>query len=340
MPSVTDADGTAVLELHRAADRARQRIVHRRLLRAALDVVYRAPVCNAKLFLAVPAIQKRVKLVVTGSVVSSLVAGAVMLRISLLTLACLSFFLGSAVDSGQGKRSVADLIADLKKPEAERLKAIQELEALGEKAAEAAPALVDLLSLKDEDTRLQTAIALGKIGPAAVAPLTKALEARDEETRFYAAWGLAFVGPPAKGATSAVAKALSDKSAQVRRKAAYALGRIDPDRAVAVGALVTALHDKDEDVRQAAAETLPKMGDLAVPALIKELQNDKPNQAAVAVRILGELGGAAAAAVPELKTLLHAPSKGLADPAATALSKIGAPALPVLSAAAIDDDAT
>jgi len=154
-------------------------------------------------------------------------------------------------------------------------------------------------------------------------------------------WGLAFVGAPAKGATPAVVLALSDTSAQVRRKAAYAVGRIDPDPALAVNALVTRLADREEDVRQAAAETLPKMGDAAVPALIRMLYNDKPNHADVAVRLLGEIGAGAAPAIGELKKLLLAPSQGLAPAAAEALAKIGgAPAIAVLSAAAVDDDGT
>src|SRR5262245_4297892 len=73
--------------------------------------------------------------------------------------------------SEQPKRPVSALIADLKKGEKEQLKAIEELEALGEKAAEAVPALVGLLQSKSEDVRLQATIALGKIGPAAVEPL-------------------------------------------------------------------------------------------------------------------------------------------------------------------------
>jgi HEAT repeat protein len=99
------------------------------------------------------------------------------------------------------KRSIADLVADLKKGDKEQLRAIQELEALGDKAAEAVTALVELLQSKNEDVRLQATMALGKIGRPAVAPLSKALAAKDADVRFYAVWGLAFIGPPAKSAT-------------------------------------------------------------------------------------------------------------------------------------------
>src|SRR5947209_936683 len=129
---------------------------------------------------------------------------------SLLT--ALALYLGCLVACApaaaqQPKRSVADLIADLKKGEKEQLGAIAQLEALGAKAADAAPALVGLLGGKSEDVRLAAIIALGKIGPAAVEPLSKALGAKDADMRFYAVWGLAFVGPPAKSATPLVVKA-------------------------------------------------------------------------------------------------------------------------------------
>src|SRR5256885_16795625 len=118
-----------------------------------------------------------------------------MLRNASSLLACLFICLVCApATAAQAKRSVADLVADLKKGEKERLQALQELEALGENAADAAPALVELLATNDEFTRLQTIIALGKIGRAAIKPLTKSLSAQDEEIRFYAVWGLAFVG--------------------------------------------------------------------------------------------------------------------------------------------------
>src|SRR5262249_9072376 len=79
------------------------------------------------------------------------------------------------------KRSVKALVADLKKGDKEQLKAIGELEAMGEKAAEAVPALIELLPGKSEDVRLQATMALGKIGKAAVEPLQKALASEDAD---------------------------------------------------------------------------------------------------------------------------------------------------------------
>ena len=75
----------------------------------------------------------------------------------------------------QTKKSVAELIADLKKADPEKLKAIEELESLGEKAGDAVPAMIDLLPAKNEDVRLHVAMAMAKIGKPAVGPLGKAL---------------------------------------------------------------------------------------------------------------------------------------------------------------------
>jgi len=74
------------------------------------------------------------------------------------------------------QRSVTDLIADLKKADPEKLKAIEAIDALGPKAADAAPALIDLLSLPNEDVRLAATLAIGKIGAAAVDPVTERLQ--------------------------------------------------------------------------------------------------------------------------------------------------------------------
>ena len=242
------------------------------------------------------------------------------------------------VRAGEGKRSIADMIADLKKGEKEKFKAIEELETLGEKAAEAVPALLELLPAKNEDVRLHVTMAMAKIGEPAVTPLTKAFASKDADVRFYAIWGLAFVGTPAKSATPTVLKALGDPSAPVRRKAAYALGRIDADPDEVVAAMVEALGDSDADVRDAVAESLPKMSKVAVPVLTKALKSDKKELRQMAIRILGACGAEATSAIPDLSALL-VEFKGYSEPAADALAGIGAPSVKVLIAAASNDNA-
>ncbi|MBM3992649.1 MAG: hypothetical protein FJ303_00605 [Planctomycetes bacterium] len=243
----------------------------------------------------------------------------------------------AAPSDGQGKRSVAELIAALKKTDADKLKAIEELEALGEQASSAAPALVALLPAKNEDVRLHVAMVMGKIGKAGVEPLTKAFNAKDPDVRFYAIWGLAFIGPDAKSATSTVVMGLGDISAAVRRKAAYALGKIDADADAVVGPLVKALGDKDNDVREAAAEALPRMAKAAVPVLTDALKGTNKELLGQAMKILGKIGADAAAAIPNLEALLLE-NKGASDAAADALAGIGVPSVKVLASAANNED--
>lgn len=238
-----------------------------------------------------------------------------------------------------GKRSVAELVAELKKSDKEKLAALEQLEALGVKAADAAPAVVDLLPGKNEDVRLAAAMALGKIGRPAVGPLVKSLESADAEVRFYAVWSLAFMGPGAQEAAPAVLKAMGDKSAPVRRKAAYSLGRMDADPAAVAPVLVAALGDDDADVREAASAALPKVGKTAVPALIKAMeQSANGNLRFGAIKTLGSLGADAEPALGGLKAFLMEPKKGAGEQAADALAGIGAPAINTLQTAADDDN--
>jgi HEAT repeat protein len=256
----------------------------------------------------------------------------VFLATAMCLLAC------AHVTASQAQRSLAEMVADLKKGDADRLRAIAELDSLGTKAAEAAPALVGMFAIKNEDVRLAAAIALGKIGKAAIDPLEKAASADDADVRFYAVWAIAFIGPPVQSATPVVLRALGDTSAQVRRKAAYALGRINANPKLAVGPLVTALADPDTDVVQAVQDALPTMGKAATPLLVKILRSDNPTPRLRAIQTLGAIGADAAEAVPDLQGLLQS-GKGLAEPAANALAGIGVPALPALTSAAAADDA-
>jgi hypothetical protein len=102
----------------------------------------------------------------------------------LIAMLALGGWLAPAAECrAQSKRPIADILADLKKGDNEKFKALQELETLGEKAAEAVPELIELLKNKNEDVRLGAALALGKVGPAAVKPLTMAVESADAGVR-------------------------------------------------------------------------------------------------------------------------------------------------------------
>ncbi len=251
----------------------------------------------------------------------------------------LAALLGATAGQPETDPKVAGLIADLKNPQKNKAETAQALGDLKEKAAPAVPALVKLFEDKDEYVRLQAALALGKIGKPAVAPLTKAVGDTESGVRFYAVWALAFIGPEASSATPAVVKALKDKSADVRRKAAYALGRIDPDPDAVIEPLTAALADDNEDVRTTAAATLPKLGDAVTPSLVKLLKTDDSKVRNLVIKVIGEIGPGAKAALPELKTYFLQPKKESSTVAADALAGIGEPAIPVLMDGAKGEEA-
>src|SRR5260370_24751942 len=109
-------------------------------------------------------------------------------NVLLVTVLCLCGWLALSPEcqAGGAKRTVEALVADLKKGDPERSKALQELEAMGEKAAAAVPALIELLPNKNEDVRLAATLVLGKIGTAAVEPLGKAIGSQGADLPLFA----------------------------------------------------------------------------------------------------------------------------------------------------------
>ena len=261
-----------------------------------------------------------------------------LLGISLLSLLIGCGCSAATVSQEKGKEttSVAELTAQLKQGQKEKIEAIKQLEELGPKAAEAVPALVGLLDQADEYVRLRTAMALGKIGKASVPALTKALKSDKDDVRFYAVWSLALAGSNAQSASKDVIRAMADKSDEVRRKAAYALARINPETKAAVGALLKALEDKDSDVRSAASAALPSFGEDAVPGLLEVVKSDNANVRNTAIAALGTIGSEKA--VPQLKILFLNPNSGSVSQAGSALTHMGEPGIKVFLLAAKSDD--
>jgi HEAT repeat protein len=101
------------------------------------------------------------------------------------------------------------------------------------------------------------------------------------------------------------------------------------------------LGSDEEPAQQAAVEALSRLGQAAVPELIRALKDEDwqvRNQAAVA---LGVIGPEARAAVPALSELLQDEDKYLRSNAATAVGKLGREArsaVPELTKAVKDRD--
>lgn len=102
--------------------------------------------------------------------------------------------------------------------------AICALGEMGGRAADAIPALVQVLWSSDPDLPFVAANALGDIGPAAVSSLVQALEDGNERVRWFAAYALGKIGPDAGEAIPALIRVLEEEgNRSVREAAAEAL---------------------------------------------------------------------------------------------------------------------
>ena len=151
-------------------------------------------------------------------------------------------------------------------------------------------------ALNDEHTYVQgsTARALVKIGEPAVDALIQALQERGWDVKCGAAGALGEIG--AKRTVGPLVQALEHNVvSDVRWKAAQALGNMAGLLVKAgykrpVKSLIEALGDKDSIVRQVAAEALGEIGDpMAIEPLVKALKSEDGNvYAAVALAEIGE----------------------------------------------------
>ncbi|MGC1395107.1 MAG: HEAT repeat domain-containing protein, partial [Coleofasciculaceae cyanobacterium] len=162
-----------------------------------------------------------------------------------------------------------------------------------------------------------TAIAaLGKIGlPARIAatpPLTQALQDPDPWVKLNATWALSEIGASVPILPYWL-EALQHPDPKLRRSAAAVFQDSSSLLRKAFGAeanasttapLLTALKDSDFTVRNAARQGLELLGTKALPGLIPALKSPEPIVRLEAAQLVGNLGGAAQSAVPNLLPLL------------------------------------
>ncbi len=269
------------------------------------------------------------------------------------------------VDAGQS-RPVADLIADLKKADADKLKAIEALDALGPQAGAAAPALIELLSQNNEDVRLASALALGKIGPAAVEPLTTLLDAKyampknlkqidafiknlgsdNFKERDLARRELETIGYRAIPVLEELISKKTDVetirraediiktirgSAGTRYYLVWSLAFNGPAAKSATPTVLKALNDPSADVRRKAAYTLGIIDAepaLVVDALVQALGDSDNDVREMAKEALPKMSKAA---VPVLMKALKSDKSDFKAMAIQILGKCGAEATPAIS---------
>jgi HEAT repeat protein len=226
------------------------------------------------------------------------------------------------------------------------------------------PAVVTMLRDSNESVRSLAAKALGCAGKAAIPELVKLLDSPDPGVALSAVQALGEIGPDAGSTVPQLMARFLANIERVRKESEkesspdmktrhiryalkdcpyiWALARLG---AAVVAPLVELLKSGDETKRWYALEVLGKAGPAArsaVPELIKVLQG--PGEAwnrARAAGTLGAIGPAAEAALPALVAALGA--KGAEEMvsryAVSALVKMGAKAVPLLTSALKDPDA-
>ncbi|MDE0465582.1 MAG: HEAT repeat domain-containing protein [Candidatus Poribacteria bacterium] len=212
-----------------------------------------------------------------------------------------------------------------------RMEAANTLGFMRESAANAVPALVDVLEDDYEPLRRNAIYALGAIGEPAVGPLIDALaaekEAFDMEPILHicdAAHGLAAIGA---SAVPALITALEDERENVRASAVYVLGEIGLVAAEAVDGLIALLTDESEEVRRHATSALGMIKEpvsKTVPALVRVLEDREDTDLAFfAAQALTRIGPDATEAVPALQEALVSESAYVRGFSSEALSRIG-----------------
>ncbi len=178
---------------------------------------------------------------------------------------------------------------------------------------------------------------LAAIGPAAkpaLGEIVGALGDADPQCRGDAAMAIAAIGPDAAEAVPELQKLLVDPAAAdgLRYVAAYALGRIGPAAGAAEPVLRELSQSKDELLATvaiwAALKIKPNDASLfesAVPLLRRALRGDRELARLEAAVALGDIGSAAAAAVPLLELVSEEdPARQVRAAAAAAIEKIKA----------------
>jgi HEAT repeat protein len=159
--------------------------------------------------------------------------------------------------------------------EVDKVKALDELGARGEKAADAAQFYM----------LYKTAI-------------EALLKDKSAKVRAHAALALGLIGPKAKESATALAELLKDPDATVRRTAVRAVRAIHPGSKVLIPLCVRLLEDPDPAIRVRILSALADSGVEAVPGLIKGLKDDK--FAFWALIVLRDIGPAAKDAIPAI----------------------------------------
>jgi HEAT repeat protein len=211
-----------------------------------------------------------------------------------------------------------------------RVRVINDVGALGRKAAKAVPELRRRLRTELEDPTVREAsaatlrlvLAGQRADEETSTKLTEALHDRDDRVVAAAATTLAEIVTPAPRPVPRLIELLQSASHDVRASSAYALGRfvLAPDEALP--ALARVLRDKEKSVASFAVDALVAYGKPSVPHLVEALGDPEAESRRRAAVTLGRVGRPATDAIPALVERLHDADSEVAFEAAGALGQI------------------
>jgi HEAT repeat protein len=233
----------------------------------------------------------------------------------LILTACGCLTLGGAIAYAAETPAAAIAAKDLKtQSEADKLKAVDDLAARGEKAAEAVKAVEDLLKDKSPKVRAHAALALGAMQSKAldcVPALAELMKDTDDGVRRSALRAIRTIHPGPKVMIPLCTKLLEDPDPAIRGRILNAIA----ERGIeAVPPLIEAL--KDEKAAFWALIVLRDIGPVAkdaIPAITEKLKDKRADIRREAVLTLGAMGDEQVrTAVPQITALLSDPAAGTA----------------------------
>src|SRR5262249_26791177 len=153
------------------------------------------------------------------------------------------------------------------------------------------------------------AICVGKLGPRAIDLVTLHLTDSRPDVRWTAVVILGHIGPAARDAVPELSKRLGDPNSDVALAAAITLGKIGPSALECLPDLVKQLGNPDQRLRAAVREALRDIEPAwrtheetrkVLRAFIEQVSSFDPAFCSRAAQGLGEIGPAAAEAIPAL----------------------------------------
>ena len=148
-------------------------------------------------------------------------------------------------------------------------------------------ALLEDLVSGDDDRAEAAALALGQRGDGALPALRQMLSHPNVDTRWWATRAIGEIGSDA--AIPALIDRCADLDPDVRACAIYALGRAGPRAIDAVPVLAQRLADTHAHTAQLAADALARIGKATTPSLVDALKHGAPPVRGRAARALAQI---------------------------------------------------